>query len=153
MRLMLDTNIYDAIVADTAVTQRVKEMIANGGLTIITTHIQKDQLGAIPAADKRAAVFSIPTEKVVTSGAIWGLSKWNECTWTDPVTSTVMGQVTKGNQKHAADALIGVTAAANADVLVTNDRQLAARFEAIGTKVPVWDFDEFLKFILQPDSP
>jgi hypothetical protein len=118
---MLDTNIYDLLVADAPTLQLVEDRVAAGRISIITTHVQVDQLIDIPDATKRQAVLSVPTVKVRTTGAMWDVSKWGEARFGDDSTNANLDQLMKGNPKHAPDALIGVTASSVADMLVTND--------------------------------
>lgn len=125
MRIMLDTMIYDAIVANPETIDLIRSITTNRKCEILTTHIQEDQLAEIPGDEKRRATLSIPTKKVPTSGAVWDLSKWDECTWASTETGTSIEILTKGNPKHAADALIGATSISVADVLVTMDKTLA----------------------------
>ncbi len=147
MRIMLDTMIYDAIVANPETIELVRSLTTNRKCEILTTHIQKDQLAEIPGDQKRCAALSIPTKKVPTSGAVWDLSKWDECTWVSTETVASIENLTKGNPKHAADALIGATSLSVADVLVTMDKTLAARVKASDPTMKVLDFEGFLNLI------
>jgi predicted nucleic acid-binding protein len=78
---------------------------------------------------------------------VWDVSKWDECTWGDEATNAELEQIIKGNVRHAADALIGITAANTADVLVTNDAQLISRMKVVRSDFSVWDFDTFVSFL------
>jgi predicted nucleic acid-binding protein len=147
MRIMLDTMIYDAIVANPEAMRLVMFLTEKGTLNIVTTHIQEDQLAGIIDDAKRRAVLSIPTSKVTTNGAVWNLSKWDECTWGSDKTDTAINDLIKCNPKHAPDALIGVTASSAADILVTADKQLTARIKVSDLKLKVLDFEGFVNLL------
>ncbi|AXK81124.1 hypothetical protein DW352_11720 [Pseudolabrys taiwanensis] len=134
---MLDTNIFDALVADPSTLAKLLAAVAEGRMTILSTHIQRDQLGRIPDDEKRAKVLAIPTEQIATSGAVWDVSRWGEATWGDTATNQALDQLIGGNVRHAPDALIGVTAAHHVDLLVTEDARLTSRLgrSALGLKV------------------
>jgi hypothetical protein len=67
MRVMLDTMGYDKLIADHVALRRVLSSIRAGRLSIISTHIQRDQLQRIPDPAKRTQVFAIPTVQILTS--------------------------------------------------------------------------------------
>jgi predicted nucleic acid-binding protein len=52
-----------------------------------------------------------------------------------------------GNSRHAEDALIASTAAAAADVLVTNEIRLASKINRAGFSVSVWSWDQFVAWL------
>jgi hypothetical protein len=75
---------------------------------------------------------------------VWGVSRWDESTWgTDHVNSAI-DAVMGGNPNHAEDGLIASTAAAAADVLVTNETRLASKINRAGLSVEVWGWDRFV---------
>ncbi|MDA9504342.1 hypothetical protein XI09_06180 [Bradyrhizobium sp. CCBAU 11386] len=86
-------------------------------------------------------------EKVPTSGAVWDVSRWDECSWgTDKVNASIVALMS-GNQNHAEDALIAATAAGEADVLVTNETRLASKIQRAGFSVKVWSWSEFVAWL------
>src|SRR5262245_6990174 len=135
MRVMLDTNIYRLLVADATVLQVVKDQVAAGKVTIITTHTQVDQLAAIPDTAKREAVLSIPTEQVSTTGAMSEASRRQKTEW-------------PSNETNESNSLaIGMTALVKADALVTHDKKLTSRVKAANPNFPVWRLGELLVFL------
>jgi hypothetical protein len=52
-----------------------------------------------------------------------------------------------GNPKHAEDALIASTAAAAADVLVTNETRLTSKIKRAEFPVSVWNWDQFVAWL------
>jgi hypothetical protein len=82
---------------------------------------------------------------------IWDVSQWDECTWGDDEGAEILDHVMNGNIVHAEDALIGATADAAADVLVTQERRLGNRLRAAGSQLPIWTFEEFAVWLrLEP---
>jgi hypothetical protein len=53
MRVLLDSMIFDAIVADAQFKADVLNVISAGDLLIVSTHVQEDQLSKIPDQAKR----------------------------------------------------------------------------------------------------
>lgn len=52
---MLDSNVFDHIVANDAVKAKVQTAVREGKIRIITTHIQEDELAEIP--NKKRKIF------------------------------------------------------------------------------------------------
>jgi predicted nucleic acid-binding protein len=147
MRIMLDTNIFDRLVADDATLAAVLAAITAGQLTIVSTHIQRDQLQAIPDSVKRDKVLAIPVDEVPTTGMIWDVSKWGEGAWGDGATNHLLEKLIAGNARHAPDALIGATAAAHVTVLVTEDGQFSKRVARTTPRLEVVNYNEFVAML------
>ncbi|WP_315737550.1 MULTISPECIES: hypothetical protein [unclassified Bradyrhizobium] len=148
MRIMLDSNVHDLVAADQVVIGAIQERIADGQLTLVSTHVQRDELSLAPEP-KRAALLEIYglAGKVSTTGAIWDVSEWDECSWgRNAVNASIVAHMA-GNTKHAEDALIAATAADESDVLVTNETRLAARIHRAGFSVKVWSWSEFVGWL------
>jgi len=56
MRFMLDTMIFTHIVGDAAFATVVRDGARSGSVTIVTTHIQEDQIADIRDGEKREAI-------------------------------------------------------------------------------------------------
>jgi len=147
LRIMLDSMIYDEIVAKEGFSRLLEDVVKCGHVVILNTHIQDDQLSEIRKECKREAVAKVPGHKIPTSAAIWGVSKWDEACWGDGAGDIKISDVQRGNPKHSEDALIAVTAASHADVLVTHDTRFSSRVGATNSKLKVWNFQEFCSFI------
>jgi len=147
MRIMIDSMIYDLIVADSAVQADIEAAMARGSLTLVSTHIQRDQLSHIPDEIKRLAVLGIPVEQVPTSGAIWGISKWGEATWGNSRSDTMIAHVVNGGSNHHEDALIAATAEQTVDLLVTEDGRIPKRVRASGSPLATCSFAEFKQLL------
>ena len=124
-RLMLDTNIYDRIVARDGFTARLVRAVRRQQVEILRTPVQDEEIRRIPDAARRAAMQKVPFRRIPTNEAAWSA--------TTPMPSE--------------DDLIAATAEAAADVLVTEDRDLSERVTAKGTKLEVWSFDRLVRFI------
>ena len=148
LRIMLDTQIYDFIVDTEGMTDRLNKFSVENRILILATHIQEDELVKIPDDRKRRAINEIVREKVVTSGAVWGVSKWGEATWGDGGSGGIsIDEVRSPSKKHTKDALIATSAAKDADVIVTEDRRLAKRMLALSVSCEVWGFERFREYI------
>ncbi len=148
MRIMLDSNVHDLVAADHAVLSAIQERIADGRLKFVSTHVQRDELSLAPEP-KRAALMAIYelAESVSTTGAVWDVSSWDECSWgTNEVNASIVA-IMAGNQKHAEDALIGATASGEADALVTNEARLASKIKRAGFSGEVWSWSQFVDWL------
>lgn len=152
-KFMLDSMIYDKIALDPDFMGKLKVACNQGVITVLSTHIQEDQLAATPDPRWRVTLLNtleaIAPTKVATAGLVWGLSKWGESAWGDGVESGIsVGQVDSDARNHTQDALIATTAARDADILVTEETRLQNRLRALGTKCEVWDFERFKAYVL-----
>jgi len=148
MRIMLDSNVHDLVAADQPVLCAIRRRLAEGRLTLVSTHVQRDELSLAPEP-KRGALLAIYglAGNVSTTGAVWDVSKWDESGWaTDAVSASIVAMMS-GNQNHAEDALIAATAAGEADVLVTNETRLASKIQRAGFSVKVWPWSEFVAWL------
>jgi len=145
-RVVLDSQIYDLIVAVTGLANRLAVLRDAGALVILQTHVERDELSAMPDKEKRVAVLAVPVTLVSTSGAVWGVSKFGEATWGGGEGDVKIDDVRSDASNHVRDALIAATAAAAADALVTEDKRLASRVRAAAA-FPVWNFAEFLALV------
>jgi predicted nucleic acid-binding protein len=144
--LMFDTNIYDLIIARRGFTERLSRLVAAGTIDIVRTHVQEDEIGRIPDMAKRARMSKIPGRKISTSGAAWGISRWDEARWGGSG-NIKFGDVVRANPSHSEDALIAMTADSDADVLVTEDKKLRVRVTARTSDLEVWNFDQLVHFV------
>ena len=122
---MLDTNIYDLITARPGFGARLHRAVRAGTIDILRTRVQEEEIARIPDAAKRAAMRAIPGRSIPTVSPAPG--PW-----------------------PTEDALIAMTAAAGAEVLVTEDRELRARVEATTSRLEVWRFDQLVAFVEAP---
>jgi hypothetical protein len=151
MRIMLDSNVHDLVAADPAVLLAMQKRIEDGQLELVSTHIQRDELSRAPEP-KRSALLTIYglAEKVLTTGAVFDVSRWDECSWATDEVSAGIRALMGGNPKHAEDALIAATAAFAADALVTNEVRLASKIERAGFSGEVWSWNQLVKWLDRP---
>lgn len=156
LHLVFDSNVYDCFLnPDLTLNEQlvncVNKCVQAGKIDIFTTHVQVDELNATPCESKRKALAdvrnSLMTKLIVTSGAIWDVSKWDMCTYDNGAGPIKLEDIQKGNPKHCEDALITSTASAGADVLVTNEIRLRNKINNLGTPLQVWNFTEMIAFV------
>ena len=148
MKFMLDTQIYDLIIAVPGLVDRINRLTAEGKITILCTHIQNDELADTPDEHKRAEVSRINRLQVTTAGAVYGISKSGGATSGDGSSSGIsLDQIRSLSKRHTKDALVATTAGRDADVLVTEDKRLANRVSATSVSCEVWSFEQFKTYV------
>lgn len=154
MRFMLDTMIFDHIVDDPAFANVVRDAAHKGSITIVSTHIQEDQIAAIPDDEKRKAISRIPRTVVATTGLAWGVSRLGMAAFADDDTSATIERMGQRHLKNTMDALMAASARDEADVFVTEDKTLRHRIRRDGMNVPVLTFAEFRRQVssLSPEA-
>jgi hypothetical protein len=126
MRALLDTMIFDKIIADDALRGDVLSLIAAEQLIILTTHIQEDQIAQIKDSAKCEAINTIRRTTIPTGAAVYDHSKYDASEYGSGAGPVKIEDVFRGNPKDIPDALIGATLS-HADVLVTDDRTFRNR--------------------------
>jgi predicted nucleic acid-binding protein len=86
-------------------------------------------------------------QPVPTTGAIFDVSRWDECSWSSEEVSASIVALMAGNPKHAEDALIAATASSEADAFVTNETRLASKIRAAGFAGDVWSWCQFVAWL------
>jgi rRNA-processing protein FCF1 len=124
-RLMLDTNIYDLVVARRGLAARLNRAVESGQIEILRTRVQEEEIARIPNAARRAAMRQVRGRTIPTSEAPWaGLAK---------------------GRAPSEDELIAATARENAAVLVTEDQEL--RRNAKDSGLDAWCFAELVQYV------
>ena len=139
-QIALDTNVYNRVGATWGLTRRIRRLTNAGTLTILTTHVQEDQLAGAPWW-KRVRIARIPRVDVPTSDFVIGHSRLGRARLG---TGEPFEQI-RGTTTHTEDGLIGATAFAEDAVLVTEDRRLQSRASEAG--VEVWTFTQFAEWV------
>lgn len=125
-RLMLDTNVYDLVIARRGLAELLNRAVEEKAIEILRTRVQEEEIARIQNASKRAAMRQVRGRTVPVSDAPWaGLPK---------------------GRAPSEDALIVATAEESADVLVTEDKELAERAKE-GGRLAVWRFAELVAFV------
>ena len=79
--VMLDTNVFNALV-DNKISR-----VALSNHRLVATHVQIDELQATSDEDRRTRLkdlcFQIVEEFLLTSSAVWDVSRWDQAKWGD----------------------------------------------------------------------
>ena len=138
VRYMLDTNVFDRIVALPGMVELLNRKSKQGKLQILTTLVQEEELSAIRDRIKRRAAQRVERQVVPASGPPQGGSgNGADLTGLAP------------SPKHTSDALIGATAAWGVDYLVTEDARFAQRVRNSPAPCRVIGFDEFRSLVMK----
>lgn len=131
-RLMVDTNIFDALAAD---PEAVAELENRRDLRLVVSEVQLRQLAAIPDAEKRSRYLELAGR---LCGTVSATLAWE---------STLRGAVDRADQdRHEPDRMIAAAAAARCDILITDDRGLLEYARQASTGAMDWK--TFLRGIL-----
>jgi hypothetical protein len=145
---MLDSNGFDHLLVIEDAVDVLNDLTHRGRLVLMTTHVQRDELAATPEpkrAQLLAAYDRLVMTQVPTAGAIWDVSKWDQAKWGDGNGTLRIGDIMTTNPKDAEDALIAITAAADADILVTDEHELPKRIKRKTDRPEVLTFAQFLE--------
>lgn len=130
MKLILDTNVFDILIAD-RISIKDFDLQKN---EIFITHIQVDELNECSDSEKRARLFNVLTEirpiKRTTESFIIGTSRIGEAKINDG--SNLIDKLRMNNFKNTNDAIIGETAIKNNLTLVTNDKKFKNKVIKLG---------------------
>lgn len=146
--LIVDSNAYDFLVATPEVQRAAVSAHESGRVTLLMTHIQYDEILAIPTDDptkaaKRSAIVGLPCVFAPTYGLVVGTSRIG---WARVVgQSDDVDRFRSPDRNHTNDALLAATAEYEQAVLVTNDDRLA-NFAARHA-VEVWDPRRLVAFL------
>ena len=161
LRVMIDTNIFDALACDPDTFATVMGLQKRGSIQLLITHLQEDQLAKAPPFIRKTVKALNPTT-IGTDGAVWDLSRMDKAKWADSLTKERLTRVQRDKQRtseHWSGTLISVRAMRSADVLVTNDKvakRAAKRIvKADGLKLQVWGYADLVGHIetLQARGP
>jgi predicted nucleic acid-binding protein len=119
---MLDTNVYDLVVAQPGFTERLNRAVEAGHVDIVRTRVQENEIARIQSAARRSAMRRIRGRTVPTVSPPPG--PW-----------------------PSDDALIALTAEVSADALVTEDKELRERVQAASNRLDAWSFAQLVEFV------
>jgi len=146
---MLDTMIFDLIVATPGLPERVKGATERGLLQIFTTYVQESQLERMPNKEKLETIRLIPRGVISTSTGIYGLSVYGGSRFGGNVND--VNKVSQGKSKHIEDALIAATANfTGIDAFVTDEQghgRLPNRMRRQGIQVEIWGWTRFREYV------
>lgn len=150
-RIAIDTHIVDRISDDPRLFEEIK-MLGHSKLVIVLSHIIRDELEATPDSCRREKLLrvldSLPKENVATHGFVLGISRLGEARLGNgKETGISLDQVKTKGRGALMDALVATTASGEADVLVTDDDELAKRMRSSAARCEIWSFQDFVRFI------
>ncbi len=138
--VILDTNIYDELKADTDTCSLVAELVAAGHLRVIATPKVRDELAAGP--------FGGVPDWFVVEGVIESVAVLDH--WRLGEAALGTGEVFtahRGKSNKAADAIVADSADAYADLFVSQDRRCRDRLAAISSRCAALDFAAFRAWV------
>lgn len=105
LRVMLDSNAFDALALDDHVRVLVGSAVEAGALDLVVTHVQMDEVGKTPDP-KRTALLRLTVSMTYTSGIVLDVSRLDMAVFSTPEEDVIFDAVTVGNPRHNEDALI-----------------------------------------------
>lgn len=149
---MLDTNLFNAL-ADGEI-----QLPSFAGRLLFATHLQCDELDKTANEARRAklreAFRKIEPDELITSGAMWDVSRWDQATWSqdDDLLErmrALLRELDKKDRKkrkdedynQACDVLSAATAIKNGLTFVTDDENLRMVVHRFGARaIDAMDF-------------
>ena len=141
-KVILDSNVYDHLVADADALARTKELVEAGALLIICPATVRHELDASPYG---RVPPEIPVVHETDSVFVWDHSHWDEARLGDGTAYNLH----KGNSKKVADAVFAECAITDADLFVTNDKRARKRAKDIGYDCFSLSYEEFRAQVLK----
>ncbi len=119
-RVMLDTMEYDKLVSAPESYHILLRLLSSGRIELLSTHIQRDQIVAMPDNDKKARLQTIlgQARMIETRGIVYDVSRYDEARFGSDEDHNLIDGV-----KDVEDGLIAATASSDADTLVTDDER------------------------------
>ncbi len=152
-RIGIDTTFVNSIVDSHGALNKIQAAIKELRIVIKTTQIVEIQLRKTPDADRRKTLLetyaALPKETVIVEAGTYGQGlTYGNVKYGDGSHTGISFSEAKTTGRGAGhDASLAVTASGQADVFVTDDRQLARTMEGSQAQCEVWSFQEFLDFL------
>jgi hypothetical protein len=130
---MLDSNVFDHLLKDAQVCGLLEELVDSGRVTLLSTHVQRDELAAkTDDLEKRAALLECHdrlTRSVPTGAFVLDVSRFDAARFGPAVGEAAFDDVLRtpragrrdGMPGHTNDALITDTALAEDAILVSSE--------------------------------
>ena len=122
-RVMLDSNVVDKLLADEDLLASILAAVAAGRLGIVVTHVQRDELAAVSAGERRMRLLEVlervAPASVATAGFVLDLSRLDHARLFDDDGASRHRGFVGSSQRRAKDALILATAEAEGLPVVT----------------------------------
>jgi predicted nucleic acid-binding protein len=124
LRVMLDSNAFNALALDDRVRAMVERAVDGGLLELVVTHVQADELSRTPDADLRRRLLRLTVVATMTAAFVIGVSRVGMAAIGTDEENAIYEAVTNGNVRHAEDALILITARREGIPVVTDEKRL-----------------------------
>lgn len=157
-RIALDTNIVNLIADAPDLIGEIRDSTARTRFIIIGNPIVQYELEQTRDSARREQLLAVwsglPKTDVLTRGGYYGVGlKYGQSLYGDGSDAGLpLDQVRTGGRGGARDAIIATTAAGEADVLVTDDNELAFRVRSSSAPCEVWTFKQFASFLRDPQA-
>lgn len=133
-RYLLDTNVVDCLAGDFDGASRIAGAVDRGRIEVLVTHVQIDELAAIPDQERRSTRFislvRVRPRLVETSLFVFDLSRLDLARLSDEREAEAFNRHLGGGTartRHAGDATLAGTAATLGAAFVTENTQDRAR--------------------------
>ncbi len=146
-RVILDCMVYDAVAQDRRLKQLIEQCQRVCSLFVLSTHVETDQLAAIPADKDIGQANAVSVEPIPTPVCIIDHSRIDRSRIGTDALNAAYTKLRIGNPKHTDDAIIGTTAVSDADILVTDDKGFRNRFKKLRSSVRVMSSAEFATYL------
>lgn len=133
---VIDSNVLDYVIADPARFERWRRAVAGGRLTLLWSHVTRQEIAQVPDLTKRLALQTAGEtlcDNVATGATILGVSILGQSRLSDDIEGFEAHR--KGSANNTNDALIAFTAQIDGTTLITNDARMAARARGQGVQV------------------
>lgn len=151
--IALDTNTVNRIADTTGFVEEICKAVAAGMLIIIRIPMIRAEIQNTADTTRREVLLkvwaSLPGRDVLTQGGYYdvGLTYGESYYGDGSDTGLPLCESRTKGRGGAGDAIIATTAAGEADVLVTDDLELAHKVHSSGVACEVWSFQQFRKFV------
>jgi predicted nucleic acid-binding protein len=148
-RIICDSNIHDVLAADLKLKRLVDQAQADALIDVMTTHIQFDELAAVPAERDIGQTGSLTANRILTEVFVLDHSRLGEARLGSETSNAAFMELQGNSFKNTNDAIIGATALAHTDILVTNDVRFTNRFRKLAGSVQVMSSKEFGEYLVE----
>jgi hypothetical protein len=155
LRVVIDTDIFDALACDPDTFAAVIGLQKRGAIQLLITHLQESQIAKAPPFIRKT-VKALNPDIVGTHGAMWDVSRGDKVKHADKLAerkSTRIQGKKRSSLEHWSESLISVTAMRGADVFVTNHKDAGKTAKRIakrnGLKLQVWAYAELVGHIVR----
>jgi hypothetical protein len=152
---MLDSNVFDELVRDPDLLDACVTAISESRLLLVVTHIQADELAAIPNTDPRRGELLRDLQhatQTFTTGLVLDLSKWGLSSLFSDEDAERHRQYVGASRRRAKDALILPTADRERMPLVTMERKPSNlnRMRRFFPDVELWTLEDLRAAVAAP---